>query len=123
MDKGETLTLTDAHNHFDKMILYPNYKVFVAEKDDLIIGTFALLIMDNLAHVGTPSGIVEDVVVAQNYQGQGIGKTMMQFALDRCKDFGCYKMVFSSNLKRIEAHQFYESLGFEKHGFSYRINL
>ena len=123
LDKGETLTLTDAHNYFDKMILYPNYKVFVAEKDDLIIGTFALLIMDNLAHVGTPSGVVEDVVVAQNYQGQGIGKAMMQFALDRCKDFGCYKMVLSSNLKRIEAHQFYESLGFEKHGFSYRIDL
>ncbi len=123
LDKGETLSLTDAENHFDKMMTYPNYKVFVAEKCDLIVGTFALLIMDNLAHVGTPSGVVEDVVVAQNHQGQGIGKIMMQFALNRCQDFGCYKMVLSSNLKRVEAHQFYENLGFHKHGFSYRIDL
>ena len=28
-----------------------------------VVGTFALLIMDNLAHCGTTSGIVEDVVV------------------------------------------------------------
>ena len=123
LDKGETLSLEAAELHFEKMMSYPNYTVFVAEKKDKIVGTFALLIMDNLAHAGTPSGVVEDVVVAENHQNQGIGKEMMQFAIDRCRDFGCYKMVLSSNLKRIEAHQFYENLGFEKHGFSYRINL
>lgn len=123
LDKGETLSLPEAELHFEKMMSYPNYKVFVAENEHQIIGTFALLIMDNLAHIGTPSGVVEDVVVAENHQNQGIGKEMMQFALNRCRAFGCYKMVLSSNLKRIEAHQFYENLGFEKHGFSYRINL
>ena len=29
-----------------------------------IVGTFALLVMDNLGHLGAPSAIVEDVVVA-----------------------------------------------------------
>ena len=123
LDKGEVLTADDAEIIFDKMLSYPNYKVYVVEIENQVVGTFALLIMDNLAHLGTPSGIVEDVVVAENFQGHGIGKKMMMFAIEKCREFGCYKMVLSSNLKRVEAHQFYENLGFEKHGFSYRINL
>lgn len=123
LDKGEVLTADDAEIIFDKILSYPNYKVYVLEIDNQVVGTFALLIMDNLAHLGTPSGIVEDVVVSENFQGNGIGKKMMMFAVEKCRQFGCYKMVLSSNLKRVEAHQFYENLGFEKHGFSYRINL
>ncbi len=123
LDKGEVISIEQAENLFTKMTFYPNYKVYVAENESEIIGTFALLIMDNLAHIGTPSAIVEDVVVSENYQGNGIGKIMMNFAMERCKEERCYKLVLSSNLKRTEAHAFYESLAFEKHGFSFRINL
>ncbi|MEA5140317.1 GNAT family N-acetyltransferase [Arcicella rigui] len=123
LDKGKVLSIEQAETLFAKMAVYPNYKVYVAENEAGIIGTFALLIMDNLAHVGTPSGVVEDVVVADEVQGKGIGKAMMNFAMERCKEVGCYKLVLSSNLKRHEAHAFYESLAFEKHGFSFRVNL
>ena len=95
----------------------------MAEKEGEIIGTFALLIMDNLAHQGTPSGVVEDVAVLNDLQGKGIGKLMMEFAMAKCKEAGCYKLVLSSNVKRIEAHAFYESLDFEKHGFSFRVKF
>ena len=88
-----------------------------------IVGTFALLIMDNLAHQGTPSGVVEDVAVLNDLQGKGIGKMMMKFAMEKCQEAGCYKLVLSSNVKRTEAHAFYESLDFEKHGFSFRVNF
>lgn len=86
-----------------------------------IVGTFELMIMDNLAHMGAPSGIVEDVVVRSDIRNQGIGKKMMLFALDECKKNGCYKMTLSSNLKRERAHRFYKSLGFDKHGYSFQV--
>ena len=79
--------------------------------------------MDNLAHQGAPSGVVEDVAVLNDLQGKGIGKLMMEFAMEKCKEAGCYKLVLSSNMKRTEAHAFYKSLNFEKHGFSFRIDL
>jgi GNAT superfamily N-acetyltransferase len=106
-----------------KMAQYPNYHVFVAEQDGEVVGTFALLIMDNLANGGVPSGIVEDVAVLPELQGQGIGKAMMRFAMERCRRDGCYKMMLSSNQIRTEAHRFYEALGFTRHGFSYRVDL
>jgi GNAT superfamily N-acetyltransferase len=123
LDKGEVLSLEQAETLFKKMQTYPNYKVYIAENERAMVGTFALLIMDNLAHRGTPSGVVEDVAVLTELQGKGIGKMMMEFAMEKCKEAGCYKLVLSSNLRRKEAHAFYESLDFEKHGFSFRVNI
>jgi GNAT superfamily N-acetyltransferase len=123
IDNGKKLDLTAAEKLFDKILSYPNFNVYVALSNDKIIGTFELLIMDNLAHMGLPSAIVEDVVVHSDYRGQGVGKKMMQFAFEKCKKAGCYKMVLSSNIRRDRAHHFYESLGFEKHGYSFQINF
>ena len=79
--------------------------------------------MDNLGHLGAPSAIVEDVVVDPAQHGHGIGRAMMRFAIERAQQAGCYKLVLSSNAARERAHAFYESLGFERHGYSFRIAL
>jgi len=116
---GQVLDLPAAESIFARMQQYPNYTVYVAVAEGQIVGSFELLIMDNLAHVGAPSGIVEDVVVHPAWRGQGIGKQMMAFALQQCRQAGCYKLALSSNRKREAAHRFYEALGFEKHGYSF----
>lgn len=118
-----SISLEEAEKILNKMNQYPDYHVFVAILDEELVGTFALLIMENLAHHGTPSAVVEDVGVMSSYQGLGIGKKMMEFAMTYAKEKGCYKLNLSSNMKREKAHQFYESLGFKKHGFSFMIEL
>ncbi|HEX3047089.1 MAG TPA: GNAT family N-acetyltransferase [Bacillota bacterium] len=123
MDDRQKISLEKAKGIFKKIRNYPFFKVYVAELDDEIAGTFELLIMDNLGHQGIPSGIIEDVVVAERYQGKGIGKAMMAYAVDICREQGCYKVALSSNLKRQRAHQFYESLGFKKHGYSFYMEI
>jgi GNAT superfamily N-acetyltransferase len=123
LDDGQILSLYEAEHIFERMASYPHYKIYVAVCDDRIIGTFALLIMDNLAHLGAPSAVIEDVAVDPKWQGRGVGKKMMQYALEIARKAGCYKAALSSNLKRERAHAFYESLGFERHGYSYRIRL
>lgn len=123
LDDGITLSIEQAKAILERIHQYPNYQFYVAELNGVVVGTFALLIMDNLLHLGCPSGIVEAVAVAPEAQGQGIGKAMMQFALEQCRRARCYKLALSTNLKRIHAHAFYESLGFTKHGFSYVVNL
>ena len=104
MDNGNVLNLKDADKIFNKMKSYPNYKIYVAESESQVIGTFSLLIMDNLAHMGAPSGLIEDVVVSTSFQGKGVGRQMMEFAINKCKEKGCYKVALSSNLKRVNAH-------------------
>jgi ribosomal protein S18 acetylase RimI-like enzyme len=121
LDDGKTLALADAERIFERMARYPDYRVYVAIHDNRIVGTFALLIMDNLGHQGAPSGVIEDVAVDPACHGQGIGGAMMRHALRLGGEKGCYKVALSSNLSRARAHAFYESLGFERHGYSFRV--
>jgi len=123
IDNGQTLGLKDALVIYERFFQYPNYFLYVSKIEEKIIGTFALLIMDNLAHKGKPSAVVEDVVVDIGYRSQGIGRLMIEYAIDICKQYGCYKLALSSNIKRERAHRFYENLGFKKHGFSFLIEL
>ncbi len=108
---------------FKRIKRYPDYRIYLAEVAGNIVGTFTLLIFDNLGHGAAPSAIVENVVVSPEYRGQGIGKRMMDFALQQAREAGCYKLALSTNLKREDAHRFYESLGYKKHGYSYIIEV
>jgi len=121
LDDGIILPLHDAERIFARFARYPDYTLYVAEQDGRIVGSFALLIMDNLGHLGAPSAIIEDVVVGPVLHGRGIGRAMMRFAMTRANEKHCYKLVLSSNAKRERAHKFYEQIGFERHGYSFRI--
>lgn len=63
LDDGNVLATAESERIFERMARYPNYKLYVAIRDSRIVGTFALLIMDNLGHLGMPSAIIEDVAV------------------------------------------------------------
>src|SRR5262249_28082776 len=95
--------------------------LLVALSDGEVVGTYSLVIMDKLGKRGRPAGVLEDVAVSPARQGQGIGRAMMAHALEECRKARCYKLALSSNLKRADAHKFYESLGFERHGYSYVV--
>jgi GNAT superfamily N-acetyltransferase len=123
IDDGDVLPVEEAAQIFRRFADYPDYHLFVAEDEGVVVGSYALLIMDNLGHLGARSAIVEDVVVDPRRQGGGIGKAMMRAALAEAGRHGCYKLTLSSNQKRDRAHAFYESLGFERHGYSFLVKL
>ncbi len=123
LDAGNLLPIAEAEKIYSHFQEYPFYRLYVAVADGKIIGTFALLIMHNLAHLGKKSALVEDVGVLPEFQGHGVGKIMMQFAMEEAKSQRCYKLALSSNAKRERAHQFYDSLGFDRHGYSFRVHF
>lgn len=120
---GVSFTVDEAREQFAKLRKYPSYRVFVAEADGVIAGTYALIILDNLAKRGARAGVVEDVAVLPDRQGRGIGRAMMDHAREECRRAGCYKMTLSSNVAREGAHRFYDALGFERHGYSFLLRI
>jgi len=115
------LGLDQARRVFDALASVPGHDVYVAESEDVVVGTFGLIFIGGLAHGARCFGLVEDVVVATDARGQGIGKAMMRFAMQRCAERHCYKLALSSHLRREAAHRFYEGLGFAKHGYSFLV--
>ena len=56
-------------------------------------------------------------------QGQGIGSVMMEHAIGFARERGCKSVKLTSNLKRTDAHRFYERLGFEKTHAGFKLKL
>ncbi len=123
LDRGDQISPLEAEKIFDRMSDYPDYKLYVTLYQGKIVGTLTLLIIDNLVHKGSPSGVIEDVAVDPNYQSLGIGSFMVRHALVIAGEKQCYKVMLSSNMRRERAHAFYESLNFERHGYSFRADL
>ena len=120
-NNDDVLSEAAAQKIFAEFSRYPSYRLFVAMNGTQVVGSYALLVMHNMAHGGMPSAVVEDVVVASAFQGRGIGRQLMDHAKEQAKSAGCYKLALSSNRKRHAAHAFYESLGFDQHGLSFVI--
>ena len=119
----QVLNMADAERIFENISKYPDYHLYVARHNGRILGTFVLLIVDKIAHMGARIGIVEDVVVASEWRRKGIGSQMMRFAMQKCREAACYKLILSSNRIRADAHRFYEKLGFRHHGYSFAVYM
>ncbi len=117
MESGEALKI------WSNIKQYPYYKLLVAEEQENIIGTCSLIVIDNLGHQGARLAVVESVIVEQNYRGHGIGKLMMNHAMELAREEKCYKLMLSSNTKRAAAHEFYQRLGFKQHGISFMVEV
>ena len=113
-------SLEDYQKTLDEISSIPGYELLVAEDKDGILGTMVLLIMPNLTHRASPWALVENLIIDSKQQRRNIGRKIMEYAIHRAKDEGCYKIILNSNKRRRGAHKFYRSLGFEaiSHGFS-----
>jgi len=123
MDGEDGMTYEEALAIWQEMSKYPYYEVFVVEDNQRIIATCALIIIDNLGHNGAKLAVAESMIVRREYRGCGIGNKLMQFVMDKAKEENCYKLMLSSNKKRLKAHKFYEQLGFQQHGISFMIEV
>ncbi len=110
----QSLTKETLQRVFSQIEALPNHHFLVAENDGLVTGTLFLLIVPNLSHEARPWAVVENIMVDRRMHRQGIGRQLMEYAFERCREAKCYKIQLLSNQKRMEAHQFYRSLGFDE---------
>ena len=84
----------------------PNNELIVAELDGEIIGTLQLTFTPSLSHQGSKRCTVESVRVDEKHRGKGIGREMMQWAIERAKEKGCASMQLTTHNDRSNAHRF-----------------
>lgn len=123
LDDGIRMDEAAARKLLERIAAYPDYKLFLVIEGAEAVASYALLIMDNIAHNGAPLSIVEQVAVRADKQGQGLGTRMMRHAMERSRALGCYKLALSSNVRFERAHAFYDKLGFQRHGYSFVVDL
>lgn len=101
----------------------PDRTILVAEQRGQIIGTLDLLVVANLTHDAQPWAVVDNLVVDPLTRGRGIGRALMEDALDRATRSGCYKVELMSHESGQGVHRFHAALGFEASAEGFRRYL
>jgi GNAT superfamily N-acetyltransferase len=101
----------------------PSNELIVAELDGELVGTMQLTFTPSISFQGGKRCTVESVRVDGTFRGQGIGRAMMQWAIERAREKGCILMQLTTHKDRVDAHRFYESLGFSKSHIGMKLKL
>ncbi len=119
LKKASDLNENKAKDVFNKIKSNPNHLVFVVILDDKVAGSTTLLIEPKFIHQGGNVGHIEDVVIAKEFQGSGIGEKLINFVLEYAKKNDCYKTVLDCS---DDVKPFYEKIGFKKHSNCMRFD-
>lgn len=87
--------------------------LIVAETEGIVVGTMQLTFIQYLTFLGGERAQIEAVRVAHAYRGLGIGRRMLEWAIDLARSRGCHLVQLTTNRRREGARDFYESMGFE----------
>lgn len=90
--------------------------VLVADMGGTAVGCLATSIMRTL-HRPALVGRVSLLVVDEPLRGRGIGAALIRSAEQVLAARGCYMVEITSNFSWVDAHRFYERLGYEKTSF------
>ena len=85
-------------------------KIFVAHNDGEIIGMVSLLFTISTA-LGGKVALLEDMIIAPDFQGKGVGKRLLTHAIAEAKSLTCKRITLLSDTDNVKAHRFYEQFG------------
>jgi len=84
-----------------------NGQIWLAERDDRVVGCAAI------AKRGSDTGQLRWVLVEQGSRGTGLGRRLVETALQYCEDAGLTNVYLETTLGLDESMRLYEDLGFE----------
>lgn len=99
----------------------PRRTVLLASGEGAVVGTLDMMVVPNAARAGRPLLLVENVVVDGAHRGLGIGRAMLESALDHARSEGCYKVQLSAVEQ--PAFAFYAAVGMQASGRTYKRYL
>ena len=82
-------------------------------EDNQLISSCFVAIIPNLTNEGKSIGYIENVITDVNHRRKGVGKKLMQKAIEIAQENNCCKIFLESGISRVEAHKFYKSMGFD----------
>jgi ribosomal protein S18 acetylase RimI-like enzyme len=87
---------------------------FVAEREDGTLGGVITTHRTMVLHRPKPVGRITGLVVDEALRGRGVGRALVEAAELDLRGAGCGLLEVTSNLRRADAHAFYERLGYER---------
>lgn len=100
--------------HFEELLDRDYCFYLVAEADGVPVGSCG---MTNICNEGN----IDNVVVAEEFRGKGIGQTMLRELIDRGEKMGVEAFTLEVRVSNAAAIHVYEKLGFASEGIRPRF--
>jgi GNAT superfamily N-acetyltransferase len=97
---------------FDQIDADPRNTLVVADREGEVVGTMQLTYIPSLSRRGSERLQIEAVRVRADQRGRGLGREMIQWAVEQGRARGCNTVQLTTDKRRTDAHRFYTSLGF-----------
>jgi GNAT superfamily N-acetyltransferase len=111
------------YSSFEQIEQDPNHELIIAERNGEVIGTLHLMFLPSISFQGGLRAQIESVRVDKPFQSQGIGSAMMQWSMQRAKQRGARIVQLTTHKTRVDAHRFYERLGFNGTHLGMKLSL
>lgn len=100
----------------------PDAIVLVLEQEDNVIGMASVQPLISTA-IGEHVGLIEDVVIASRFRGNGLGKQLIERLIDETQQAGMKRLALGADARNVGAIEFYKKFGFATShmGLMYRI--
>ncbi|WP_326554579.1 GNAT family N-acetyltransferase [Micromonospora sp. NBC_01813] len=103
----------DYRDAYDAIAADPRNELVVAERDGEVVAMMQLTYIPSLSRLGAERMQIEAVRVRSDLRSQGVGRQMIEWALERARQRGCRLAQLTSDKRREAAHRFYLRLGFK----------
>jgi GNAT superfamily N-acetyltransferase len=107
---GYAITIAGTFQNLESILPDQNQTVLVAFHDGKVVGWIHVFLATRVE--STPFCEIGGLVVDDQYRRMGIGKLLIERIKPWCSNKGGRIIRVRSNVKRIEAHEFYSQLGF-----------
>ena len=97
---------------FDEISADPHALLLVGELDGEVVATCQLNFLRHLMYHGGLVAQVESVRTASRLRGRGVGTALMAWVVAEARRRGAVRVQLTTNAARVDAHRFYDRLGF-----------
>lgn len=122
-EKDEEPSPQSYYAAFEQIDRDPNHQLIVAETNGEVMGTLHLMFLPSISFQGGLRAQIESVRVDKICRNMGIGREMMEWAVERARERGAHVVQLITHLSRKDAHRFYERLGFKGTHLGMKLEL
>jgi GNAT superfamily N-acetyltransferase len=97
---------------FEDIDADPRQVLVVADVAGEVVGTLQLTFIPGLSRLGATRALIEAVRVRSDQRGSGLGGRLIGWAIDTARERGAAMVQLTTDASRVDAHRFYERLGF-----------
>ncbi|MCU1528294.1 MAG: family N-acetyltransferase [Frondihabitans sp.] len=101
----------------------PAQELLVVDDHGDVVGTMQLTLIPGLARQGAHRLQIEAVRVRSDRRSAGIGAAMMTWAIEQAPHRGATLVQLTSDAARVDAHRFYERLGFTASHVGFKLRV